>query len=70
MTIKVVIFNFSQLNRGVTFCRNLLFFLTYFKTNEMAEAREEILDLMLANLDLDEDIKYYQIYLLMKRVMS
>ena len=36
----------------------------------MAEAREEILDLMLANLDLDEDIKYYQIYLLMKRVMS
>ena len=36
----------------------------------MAEAREEILDLMLANLDLDEDIKYYQIYLLVKRIMS
>ena len=58
MTIKVVIFNFSQLNCLITFCRNLQFFPSHtFKTNKMAEAHGEILDFMLANLDLDEDIE-------------
>ena len=58
MTIKVVIFNLSQLNRWITFCRNLQFFsLHTFKSNKMAEERGEILDFMLANLDLDGDIE-------------
>ena len=58
MTIKVVIFNFSQLNCLITFCRNLQFFPSHtFKTNKMAEAHGEILDFMFANLDLDEDIE-------------
>ena len=58
MTIKVVIFNLSQLNRWITFCRNLQFFSSHtFKSNKMAEERGEILDFMLANLDLDGDIE-------------
>ena len=56
MTIKVVIFDFSQLNYLITFCRNLQFSSSHtFKTNKIAEAREEILGFMFANLDLDED---------------
>ena len=39
-------------------CRNLQFYSSHtFKANKMTEARGEILDLMLANLDLDEDIE-------------
>ena len=58
MTIKVTIFNSSQLYCWITFCRNLHFFSSHaFKTNKMAEARGEILDSMLANLDLEEDIE-------------
>ena len=41
-------------------CRNLQFYSIVnktFKANKMTEARGEILDLMLANLDLDEDIE-------------
>ena len=55
MAIKVVIFNFSQLNCLITFCRNLQFFLhiATFKTNKMVETHGEILDFMFANLDLD-----------------
>ena len=55
MAIKVVIFNFIQLNCLITFCRIYNFFLhiATFKTNKMAEAHGEILDFMFANLDLD-----------------
>ena len=39
-------------------CRDLQFFSSHtFKANKMAEARGEILDFMLANLDSDEDIE-------------
>ena len=35
ITIKVVIFNFSQLNRWITFCRYLEFFsFTYFQNKQ------------------------------------
>ena len=58
MTIKVVIFNFSQLNCLITLCRNLQVFSSHtFKTNKMAEAHGEILDFMFPNLDLDKDIE-------------
>ena len=58
MTIEVVIFNFSQLNHLITFCRTLqLFSSQTFKTNKMEEAPWEILDSMFANLDLDGDIE-------------
>ena len=44
MMIKVVIFNFSQLNCWIIFSGNLHFFSSHtFKTNKMAEACGEIL---------------------------
>ena len=57
MTIKVVIFNVSQLNRLIKMCRNLQHFFICFELKQSGRTTREMLDFMLANLDLDEDIE-------------
>ena len=57
MTIKVVIFNVNQLNRLIKLCRNLQYFFICFELKQSGRTTREVLDFMLANLDLDEDIE-------------